>query len=200
MQRNRFDQRKSLERGEAAEQRFGRLARDRGWSVTPATARENAAEHWDVLIERAEGHPRLPPGRPGDPAEQAFRVDVKARKHAARDYRALDDRWCWIELHGIGRDDRGWLYGGRADLIAFERPDSFLIVRRADLAELVTRLLALGLIAERFRDAARNTLYRRRSRPNEVTTQIQYAWLRAVLWEEWPDRPAAARRSAQAAG
>jgi hypothetical protein len=43
----------------------------------------------------------------------------------------------WIELHGSWPDNNGWLYDGKSDLLAFETKESFVLVKRSALIELV---------------------------------------------------------------
>ncbi len=164
--RNKYDRKDSLELGETAESQFAELARQKGWQVTKAPGRRDRDEHWDFLIQKGK---------------QKFRVDVKARKRISRRDAALQDHWVWIELHGVRKDDPGWLYGGKADLIAFETKDSFVIARRADLIALVEKLADLNCIVARPVDA-KYKVYSRPGRPDRITL-IELEKLRSITFQ-----------------
>jgi len=167
-QRNQFDTQDCLERGERAETQFARIAISHGWKVTAAVGRQDIDEHWDVLIEK-EG--------------ARYRVDVKAMKRIRRHDALTQDEWVWIELLGVREKDRGWLYGGKADWIAFERRQSFVIVPRAVLASLV-----LTLVDPQARvtlpELARYKVYQRPHRPDKLTL-IETTQLDKIKIEEW---------------
>ncbi len=166
--RNKYDRKDSLELGETAESQFAELARQKGWQVTKAPGRRDRDEHWDFLIQKSE---------------QKFRVDVKARKRISRHDASLQDHWIWIELHGVRKDDPGWLYGGKSDLIAFETKDSFVIARRADLSTLVEKLVDLNCIVSRPMDA-KYKVYSRPGRPDRITL-IELQKLKTLKIAEW---------------
>jgi hypothetical protein len=167
-ERNQYDTRDCSERGLRAEERFALLAQERGFVLTPATQRQNIHEHWDWLLVRGE---------------ERFRVDVKAMKRIARHHADTQDAWLWIELHSVRANNRGWLYDGHADLIAFEQWEGFLLVRRVDLIDLVARLVDLGRAAA-SPARARYAVYRRAGRPDALTL-IEAVRVRAVAWEMW---------------
>ena len=80
---------------------------------------------------------------------------------------AVQDEHVWIELHGVRKDDNGWLYG-KADLIAFELKNSFRIVRRADLLSLVKNLVDFNTRVEKPIEALYK-LYSRSGRSDSLT-------------------------------
>jgi hypothetical protein len=77
-----------------------------GWRVTAASNYANVNDHWGLLIEKGK---------------EKYRVDVKGMKRLSRHDSNVQDKWLWIELHGVRERDRGWLYGGKAELMAFEK-------------------------------------------------------------------------------
>lgn len=166
--RNQYDRKDSLELGETAESQFAELACQKGWQVTKALGRRDRDEHWDFLIKKEN---------------QRFKVDVKARKRISRHDSALQDHWLWIELHGVRKDDPGWLYGGQADLIAFETKDAFVIVRRTDLIKLVEKLVDFNCIVSRPKEA-QYKVYRRPRRPDRITL-IELENLKTLQFAEW---------------
>jgi len=135
--RNKFDKKDSLELGERAEALFATLAKKLGWKVSAAAKGENIDEHWDFRIEK-EG--------------LDYRVEVKSRKRVSREDRGTQAALTWVELHGVRPKDAGWLFG-KADLIAFEKENSFLLVRKADLLAVVNKKVNLVAKVSEPRDA-----------------------------------------------
>ncbi|HZQ06716.1 MAG TPA: hypothetical protein VFD70_09060 [Anaerolineae bacterium] len=166
--RNQYDRGDSLELGDRAEAQFQLFAQQRGWSVKAASHDQNIHEHWDLVIEKNGAR---------------YRVDVKALKRTRRADANTQDEWIWIEFHGVRRSDRGWLYDGKADLIAFQRPDSFLIVKRTSLIPLAEKL-----VDQRARvnapALAKYKLYSRRGRL-DLIAQIESKQLDAIKWDIW---------------
>jgi len=166
--RNRYDRKDSLELGDTAEARFAASARENGWDVVRAESRQDMDEHWDVIIRRGS---------------EIYRVDVKAMKRVARADRAAQADWIWIELHGVRENELGWLHGGKADLIAFEREQSFVLVPRAELIALVERVVDFEKRAF-SPEFAKYKIYQRRGRPDKITL-IEANQLEPIRWSEW---------------
>ena len=80
--------------------------------------------------------------------------------------------------------DRGWLYDGKADLIAFEKKGAFVIVRRDDLTKLVEQLVDMNTTVYLAKDA-RYKVYSRPGRPDKIT-MIETEKLAGIRWDEWP--------------
>jgi site-specific DNA-methyltransferase (adenine-specific) len=80
--------------------------------------------------------------------------------------------------------DRGWLYDGKAELIAFEKEGAFLIVRRDDLIKLVGQLVDMNTTVYSAKDA-RYKVYSRPKRPDKITI-IETEKLKSIEWDEWP--------------
>jgi len=68
-------------------------------------------------------------------------VDVKAIRRVGRDGEPQEE-FIWVEFKNIVGQD-GWLYS-KADYIAFERGDDFVIVKRSDLIPLCETLVDLN--------------------------------------------------------
>ena len=167
--RNKYDKRDSLEMGSKAENIFARLAAKMGWKVTQASTYNNIHQHWDFLLEKPN---------------KRFKIDVKAMKRISRQDSCVQDTWFWVELHGVRRHDRGWLYNGRADLIAVEKMDAFVLVKRLDLIALVERVVDRRDIVSSTR-AAKYKVYSRPRRP-DLISMIETAALESIKWAEWP--------------
>lgn len=159
-------------RGRQAETNFAEIAREQGWHTTPSSNQQDCNEHWDWLLTKSGFDER--------------RVDVKAMKSLQRG--ALpQEEWHWIELHGVRRDDHGWLYDGKADWIAFEQKDCFLIVNRLDLIDTVERLVPPKSPHVRYAAQARYKLYGRQGRC-DIITMIESKHLRELAVHIW-DKP-----------
>ncbi len=166
--RNRYDKKDSLELGQKAEDQFARLAVRQGFKITASTGRGNMDEHFDYVMER-DG--------------KTFKVDVKSRKRVARKEKETQDQFLWIELHGVRADDKGWLYAGHADLIAFELSKSFRIVDRLELVVLVEKLVDFKAKVSSPNDALYK-VYSRKRRP-DLLTMIKSADLMSIRHGEW---------------
>ena len=167
--RNVYDKKDCLEIGQKAEAVFAGIAAAKGWRVTAASNYANINDHWDLLIAKGA---------------EKYRVDVKGMKRLSRGDSSVQDEWIWIELHGVREHDRGWLYDGKAELMAFEKKESFVIVRRGDLIKLVERLVDLNTTAYSAR-AARYRVYSRPGRPDRIA-MIETEKLKPIEWDEWP--------------
>lgn len=150
--RNRYDKKDSLELGQKAESLFARSAVKHGWIVEPAPEDSNKNEHFDYSMSKD--------GR-------SLNVEVKSLKRMRRKDSEVQDEHIWIELHGVRKDDQGWLYG-KADLIAFELRNSFRIVRRTDLLDLVEKLVDFNTKVEKSSQALYK-LYSRSGRSDSLT-------------------------------
>ena len=128
--RNKFDRDgAALASGMAAESSFELAALANQMSVRKATRQENFT-HIDYFIQLN--------------GAKENSVDVKARKKIKRSDDDVNNDHVWIEFKNV-QGKRGWIYG-KADLIAFEREDSFLLVDRKLLARLCEKLVDLSQV------------------------------------------------------
>ncbi len=158
---------KLLELGRRAEETFARLAVTRSSKSRLHSERE-IDEHFDYVIERDE---------------KSHKVDVKSIKRKSREDTELQDEFLWIELHGVRADDKGWLYDGKADLIAFELANSFRIVDRLELIALIENLVDFGVKVSSPKDALYK-VYSRKSRP-DLLTMIKSEDVLQLRHAEW---------------
>jgi len=166
--RNRYDKKDSLELGRRAEDSFARLAIRHGFKVTTSSEKGNIDEHFDYVIER-DG--------------KSHKVDVKSIKRKSREDNELQDEFLWIELHSVREHNKGWLYDGHADLIAFELAKSFRIVDRIELLALVEKLVDFDAKVDSPKDALYK-VYSRKSRP-DLLTMIKSEDLLQLRHAEW---------------
>lgn len=146
----------SKEMGTMAEQSFVNCLRSHGHKIDKSRANQDMFEHWDYLVD----------GK--------YRVEVKSRKKAKRSDDSPNDSIIYVEFANV-RGDPGWLYG-KADFIAFERKEGFLLVNRQKLI-----LLAESLISSQY--ARRPSLYKRyqrHNRPDECVGLLAFSDLSSI--------------------
>ena len=166
--RNRYDKKDSLELGRRAEDSFARLAIQHGFKVTASSEKGNIDEHFDCVIER-DG--------------KSHKVDVKSIKRKSRGDKELQDEFLWVELHSVRKDNKGWLYDGKADLIAFELTRSFRLVDRLELIALVEKLVDFDEKVASPKEALYK-VYSRKSR-SDLLTMIKSEDLLRLRHAEW---------------
>lgn len=166
---NKFDKNGlNLKQGLQAEHLFAQIARAKGWEIYEPSSYQDINEHWDMEIRKGE---------------ESYKVDVKAMKRLNRSNSAPQDEWHWIELHGVRKNDEGWLYGGKADLIAFETKSSFIIVKREDLIKFIEDKVDFSTKVSSSYDA-KYKIYQRKNRYDKLTL-VKTDDLRKIKWNEW---------------
>lgn len=115
--------------GASAEASFYQAAKSVGWHIEDAP-KQDQFKHIDYYVETTNG--------------SKISFEVKSRKKIKRSDNNLNDEYLWIEFKNV-QGNRGWLYG-KADCIAFERENDFLIVNRKSLARLCEKLCDLTKI------------------------------------------------------
>jgi hypothetical protein len=76
----------------------------------------------------------------------SYSFDIKGAKKASRSDYVPDYNIHWIELQNV-RGNLGWLYG-KADYIAFETLDDWLVVKRTDIINLIDKKVIDKLISK----------------------------------------------------
>lgn len=151
----------SKEKGDSAEKKFVRICYSKGYSVKKATGFQDANEHWDYELTNNK-------------TDKKFLVDVKAPKKISRsDYNSSSDK-TWVEFKNVNGEP-GWVKG-KADFIAFDQDDHFLLVKRSVLykwakSKIEKNSLGKYVFANNSKDALYR-LYRRQGRPAEITSLI----------------------------
>ena len=166
--KNKFDRSDCLERGEQSEFIFKTIAIRNNWEIFKSTETENIDQHWDYLIVKGK---------------EKYRVEVKSAKKISRSDNSIQDAWTWVELHGVRENDGGWLFSGKADLIAFEKRDSFIIVKRTDLLKKIALIIDFGSVVS---DSAKAQykVYHRQDRFDKISL-IETKRLDSIRWDEW---------------
>ena len=150
--RNQYDNKDCLEMGLTAEQMFVIAAHKKQFLCTESTKEENINSHIDFWIHRDD---------------KSYSVDVKAAKRIQRSDKDVNYEKLWIELHSVRGDNKGWLLDGKADFIAFEQKDHFIITNRKQLIDFV-RETVVNVRVKSPIDAL-YTMYTREGRPDILT-------------------------------
>jgi len=117
--------------GLRAEAYFRQLIIKQGFEWTKTNLHDDRNLHYDCSIHK-------------DNSEFFHhKVEVKSIKKIDK-RKPYQDELTWIELHGIRKEDKGWLYGGKANSIVFELKDKFVLVPRLKLLELVNEFINLS--------------------------------------------------------
>lgn len=175
IERNQYDiTAENLDRGLKAERKFTLLAVHKGYKIRPSTSYQDIYEHWDYELTKD--------GR-------SFKVEVKAMKKIKRSDPSPQDMYAWVELHGVRKWDEGWLYGGKADYIAFETKKSFILVDRKKLLNYINHRLSDEIVDKPeealVKDAQdKYKRYRREGRHDELIL-IEMSVLKSLCWQEW---------------
>jgi hypothetical protein len=96
----------------ASELRFKNMCLGKKFQISKATKNQDIYEHWDFKVNKSL-------------------VDVKGLKKVSRSDGNYNHDIAWLEIQNV-RGNLGWLKG-KADFIAFEQKDYFLIVERGSL-------------------------------------------------------------------
>jgi len=105
-----------FKKGQEKENEFVSLI-NKSFIVKKASQEKDFKEHWDIEVN------------------QSFKIDIKGIK---KDWRGgeLNENIHWIEIRGV--KDEGWLFGGKADYIAFETVDYWILVNRLILINFIS--------------------------------------------------------------
>jgi len=88
-----------------------------------------------------------------------------------------------IELRGVRQGERGRIFGGKANSIACERAQSFVIVPRAGLAALIPQIVDAKSRVAKPADA-KYKAYQRANRP-DLLTLVEMTQLDKIKIAEW---------------
>lgn len=166
--KNQYDHRDCLEIGDKAEELLCKIFESKGYKAIKANKNQDINEHWDYEFSK-DGI--------------SFKVDVKAMKRLSRNDSQKQDSLLWIELHSVRPNNRGWLYDGKADYLAFELTREFIIVSREKLIQLVESLTKNAKRVSSPKDALYN-FYQRPGR-NDLLTMIKTSDLDMIEHRVW---------------
>ncbi len=128
------DRRGAVQHGIDGERRFAYIAKNVYCiPLQKATREENANMHIDFW--------RLFP----ETKIERVGIDVKAiRRVHGQSSQLFQDKLTWLEFAGTERS-AGWLYGSRAEFLAFELKDCFIIVKREEVLAKGEELVNLDM-------------------------------------------------------
>ena len=138
----------SVKMGNVAETRFIACMKAHDIKCEKSNRNQDRLEHWDFKIK-------------GE-----YRIEVKSRKKWSRGATNPCDDIVYVEFRGI-TGKAGWLYG-KADFIAFERPEGFMVIKRTDLVTLA-EVSVQDVWSDR---PALYKKYKRYDRPDECVTVL----------------------------
>ena len=157
---------KSIARGKAAEERFIKLAEERGHRCEATSRKDDIYRHTDYLVV-VEG-------------DHDWYVDVKAMKRINRSNTSAQDAEVWLEIRNVGGNN-GWVYS--PGYVAFEVGEGFIVVPKYDLA-----LLIQEKVRHEFVKTAGDALYRLYTRAGrqDVLTRVKREDVEEVgeLWKD----------------
>lgn len=165
MFRNDFDIRDALDIGRLGEEKFRKMALNRGYRLNLPRHSQDYLEHWDVEIRKRTAK---------------YLVDVKAMKRLKGE---IQDLWVWVEIVNIAGKP-GWIYRTHAHLIAFETMEGFVLVKPEELRKIVAERVEKKVV--KFPEHAHYCLYSRDGR-DDVITLISMADVKSVSEEIWEE-------------
>lgn len=130
-----------------SEKKFYDTCVSRNWSIEKASKHQDMHEHWDFKVRDSL-------------------IDVKGPKKTSRHDACFNYNETWIELQNV-RGQKGWLRG-KADYIAFEHIDHFLIVNRQDLLNWCKNKIETSSFVASPKEALYK-LYRRKNRKDIIS-------------------------------
>lgn len=139
-----------------AERRFAEICRFKNYQLNHATRDQDIYEHWDWQITNPK-------------TNKVSLVDVKGARKKSRSDSQLDYNITWLELKNVRGKDGSLL--GKADYIAFEQQDHFLIIKRTDLLSWIKSKITDENFVEYSRDA-KYRYYQRHGRKDVITMAV----------------------------
>jgi single-stranded-DNA-specific exonuclease len=143
------------ESGENAHSRFEEIAKQKGFDVSQSSKEEDIKDHIDCFILKDN---------------KKASVDVKAMKKSKRNDKEVNAEWVWIEYVNV-MGDKGWLYG-KADIIAFEQPEGFIVANRNQLKDLCEEKVPFIIESENLALSPQTAQYKLYKRGKDWMTQI----------------------------
>jgi len=110
-------------------------------------------------------------------------IDVKAQKRISRSDSSEQEEFIWLEFKNV-QGNKGWL-SGVTDIIAFERANDFVLVRRKDLFLWAHGKCDLNTLVTNSRDALYKG-YTRRGRKDliSIVKMVDIMGLHHRIWSK----------------
>lgn len=140
-----------FEDGDRAENRFKEICIKNGYSIKESSFNENVQKHIDVYIQKKI---------------RWFGVDIKAKKRISRNNPTPQSKYIWIEFKNVnGRV--GWIYG-KADYVAFELDEGFILVKRKELALFAEKTVDFNSVVNKAEEAIYK-IYTRKDKKDQIS-------------------------------
>ena len=139
-----------------AEKKFARICLSKNFKIIHATKNQDIYEHWDWKIINPN-------------TNKISLVDVKGARKKSRSDNELDYKITWLELRNV-HVKKGSLLG-KADYIAFEQKNYFLICKRTDLISWLKLKVTNKTLVEYSREAMYR-YYQRYGRKDIITMVV----------------------------
>ena len=150
--------------GRNAEVRFSEIAESKGMIVEKTEESVDMFDHIDFMLYFDN---------------QQLSVDVKRSKRVTEHH--MDDL-LWIELQNVN-GDKGWLYG-KADIIAFELVNYWMLVQRLDIVKYVERYITKEYVSDK-KDALYKLYTRKKYGRNDILTRMETRYLKIMAYAMW---------------
>lgn len=166
LNKSKFDKNgESMKFGLEVEQKFKELAENKGFTVLKSSREDDIKKHIDFTMTNKI---------------YSKTIDVKGMRKISRSDNEVQDDWLWIEIHGVNKTNKGWLYGGKADLIGFQTKTNFILVERLDLLKLIPHLVKKEYV--KSPNEAKYMLYKRKDR-FDIITMINIRDLYPIIFD-----------------
>lgn len=157
-----FDIKLFLEEGKKKEGEFAQtLCNTFGGYAVPSDPKTDMNDHIDIIWYYQEG-------------KKPVTIDVKSIKRDGRHDSKLNPDIQWIELKNVNGKE-GWLYG-KADYIAFEGENDWLMIQRKTLAKVIEDVIVDKTIT-RDRSKSWYRYYQRKGR-KDILTKVNTSLIR----------------------
>ena len=165
---NRWQQ--AREQGLKAANRFEKICLEQDYLFQKSTRNQDMKEHWDYEICKDD---------------KCLKVEVKSAKRLKRGDAEVLYSILYLEHRNVS-GNLGWLYG-KADLVAFEQKEGFILIGAAKLVELWEKLVDK---LEFTKNPKLYKSYRRKDRPGEHVSLILVSDIlkeKHIIWTEKVD-------------
>lgn len=139
-----------------AEKRFEEICLSKNLKVIHSTKNQDMHEHWDWKITNPK-------------TNKVSLIDIKGARKKSRSDNKLDYNITWLELRNV-HGEKGSLLG-KADYIAFEQKDYFLICKRKDLVSWMKSKITNKKFVQYSREAMYR-YYQRYGRKDVITMVV----------------------------
>jgi hypothetical protein len=152
--------------GQEAFELFKQIAENKGFMTRKASRKEDIYDHIDIFLTKEDIE---------------LSVDVKAMKKISRSDDTSQDTYTYVEFKNV-KGNPGWIYG-KANLIAFETNDSFLLVDRVKLVEHCESVIDFNAKVKKATDSLYK-IYSRSGR-SDLISMIGLYSIPKVIRKEW---------------